>query len=114
MLNLALGHNLRECKMPIEFSYFLFSLLLTAYAMWRYFIQRERGLFYISLGFTFLTTSTILQLVESLIWVYVNITTLRLLKLSGLALFTCFAVLVVLALKEISKKPNEHFKHSKL
>jgi hypothetical protein len=103
--------------MPIEFSYFLFSLLLTAYAMWRYFMRRERGLFYLSLGFTFLTTSIILQLVESLIWIYgsqVNITTLRLLELGGLALFACFAVFVVLALKEISKKPNEYFKHSEL
>jgi len=51
-------------------------------------------------------TSTILQLVKSLIWIYgsqVNITALRLLELGGLALFACFAVFAVLALKEISK-----------
>jgi len=103
--------------MLMELSYVSFSLLLTAYALWRYFMRREKGLFYLSLGFTFLTTSTILQLVESLVWIYgsqVNITALRLLELGGLALFACFAVFVALALKEISKKPNEYFKHTKL
>jgi hypothetical protein len=92
--------------MLTEFSYVFFSLVLTAYAMWSYFMRRERGLFYLSLGFTFLTSSTILQLVKSLIWLHgsqVNITTLRLMELGSLALFAFFIICTIVALKKMAK-----------
>lgn len=93
----------------MEFSYVFFSVLLTAYAMWRYFMRRERGRFYLSLGFMFLTSSTMLQLVKSLIWIHgsqVNITTLRLLELGSLAFFACFIISAIIALREIFKASN--------
>jgi len=92
------------------FSYVFFSLLLTAYAMWRYFKRRDRGLFYLSLGSTLLTASTILQMVESLIWLHgsqMSITSLRLMELGSLALFAFFVICIVVALKKMTGSINQ-------
>lgn len=95
--------------MLIELNYVLFSVLLWGYSSWCYFKRREKGLLYLTLGFAFLTLSTMLQLTNSLIWAYriqASIMMLRLLELCGLALFACFTISVVVSLKEISKKSN--------
>lgn len=89
-------------NMLIEFSYISLSFLLTAYTIWCYFKRKERGLLYLTIGFTFLTSSTTLKMIKSLIWLYVtqiNIIMLRLLELGDLALFACFTICIILALR---------------
>jgi hypothetical protein len=64
---------------------------------------------YLTLGFIFLSASTALQLINSLIWTYgipVSLTMLRLLELGGLAFFACFTISVIIALREITKASN--------
>jgi len=93
----------------IELNYLFFSLPLLIYSAWRYSKRRERNMLYLTLGFAFLSASTTLQLINSLIWLYgiqVNITIQRLLELAGLAFFACFTITAIIALREISKTSN--------
>ena len=88
--------------MLIELNYVFFSLLLVIYGVYRYYKQRKRHLLYITLSFTFLTLSVIFQMLSStLIYlgIYFNVTVLRLLELGGLALFACFTISAIIALK---------------
>lgn len=93
--------------MLVEFNYVFFSLLLVIYSAWRYFERRERGILYLTLCFTSLALSTTLQMLNSLIWIYeirANITMLRLLELSGLALYASFTICTIITLKKIIRK----------
>ncbi len=93
----------------IELNYLFFSLLLLIYSAWRYSKRRERSMLYLILGFAFLSASTALQLINSLIWTYgisVSLIMLRLLELLGLAFFACFTISIIIALRELSKTSN--------
>lgn len=97
----------------IELNYIFLSLLLMIYSAWRYSRRRERSMLYLTLGFTFLALSTTLQMIKSLIWFYgtqVNILMLRFLELGGLALFACFTISTIIALREISKASSVGFR----
>ena len=93
-------------RLLIELNFVFFSILLVIYSSWRYFERRGRGLLYLTLSFTFLMLSTMLHMINSLIWIYgvsATITLTRLLELCGLAFFACFTITAVIALREISK-----------
>lgn len=96
--------------MLIELSYVFLSFLLMGYAVWRYFKQRERGLFYLTLGFTFLALSATFQMLNSQTWIYeilkYSIIMLRLLELGGLAFFACFIICTIIALRKIFAKTS--------
>jgi len=58
---------------------------------------------YFTLDFTFLALSAIVRMLSSTILVYgiyFNILVLRLIELSSLALFACFAICAIIALKK--------------
>ena len=87
----------------IELNYVFFSLLLVIYGAWRYYKQRKRHLLYFTLSFTFLTLSVIFEMLSSTLvylGIYFNVTVLRLLELGGLALFACFTICAIIALKK--------------
>lgn len=89
--------------MLIELNYVFLSLLLVIYGAWRYYKQRKRHLLYFIPSFTLLMLSVIFQMLSStLIYlgIYFNVTVLRLLELSGLALFACFTICAIIALKK--------------
>jgi len=89
-------------QMLVELNYVFFSLLLLIYCTWRYFKQKDKHSFYFTLSFTFLTLSAIFQTLSSILpyGIYFNVTVLRLLELSGLALFACFTISAIIALKK--------------
>ncbi len=89
-------------QMSIEASYVFLSLLLLIYCVWRYLRQRERHLLYFALGFTFLTFSTVFQTLNSTLpyGIYFSVSLLRLLELVALALFLCFTVCAIMALRK--------------
>ena len=89
--------------MLVELNYALFSLLLVAYSLWRYLKQRKGYLLYFTLGFTFLASSTTLQMLNAIArsyGIYLNVALLRLLELGGLALFAGFTICVMIALRK--------------
>lgn len=95
--------------MLVELNYVFFSFLLVVYIAWRYSKRRERGLLYLTLSFIFLASSTTLQMLNSLIWVYgtqPSVTMLRLLELNSLALFACFTISAIIALGKILETSN--------
>lgn len=96
--------------MLIEVNYVVFSLLLTVYSIRSYYKQREKHLLYVTLSFTFLALSATAQMLNSLIGGYGTqpIVIVRLLKLGGIALYACFAISAIIALKEYSKVPLTH------
>jgi hypothetical protein len=89
-------------QMLIELNYVFFSLLLLIYCIWRYLKQRKKHLLYFALCFTFLTLSAIFQTLNSTLpyGIYFNVTVLRFLELSGLALFVCFTICAIIALRK--------------
>jgi len=89
-------------QMLVELNYIFFSLLLVVYAVWRYFKQQNKRFFYFTLSFTFLTLSAIFRALNSILpyGIYFNVTVLRLLELFALALFACFTVCAIIALKK--------------
>ncbi len=92
--------------MLVELNSVFFSLLLVIYSSWRYFERRERGLLYLTLSFMFLMLSAKLHMVNSLILIYgitATITLIRLLELCTAALFACFTITAVIALRKISE-----------
>jgi hypothetical protein len=90
--------------MLIELNYVLFSSLVLVYSLWRYFKRKERGMLYLTLGFTFLALSTTLQMLNSLIWYGTPAILIRVLELSSLALFACFTITTIITLRKISAK----------
>lgn len=99
--------------MLIELNYVFLSILLVVYGAWRYFKRKEKHLLHLTLSFTFLTLSAIVQMFTSPRLIYVlayvipiNVTVLRLLELVGLALFACFIISAIIALREISTKTS--------
>jgi len=89
-------------RMLTELNYVFFSLLLVIYGVWRYYKQRKKHLLYFTLSFTFLGLSSIFQMLGStLIYlgIYFNVTVLRLIELIGLALFACFIIGAIIALR---------------
>jgi hypothetical protein len=91
----------------VEANHVFLIVLLIIYSIWLYFRRKERGLLYMALGFAFLLSSTAVQMVYSLMPYYgvqVNIATLRFIELGSLALFVCFTVSTIIALKKISTK----------
>jgi len=91
-------------KMLIELNYIFFSLILVIYSAWHYFRKRNRHLLYFTLSLTLLALSATFQMLSlTLIYlgIYFNVTALRLLELIGLALFACFTICVIVALKKI-------------
>jgi len=89
-------------QMLVELNYIFFSLLLVVYTVWRYFKQQNKRFFYFTLSFTFLTLSAIFRALNSILpyGIYFNVTVLRLLELFALALFACFTVCAIIALKK--------------
>ena len=95
--------------MIIELNYIFLSFLLVVFSAWYYFKQKERGLLYLTLGFTFLALSATLQMLNSQIWIYEilnSVITLRLLELGGLAFFVCFTICAIIALRKIFAKTS--------
>jgi len=92
--------------MLVELNYIFFSLLLVIYSAWRYFRQRERHMLHLTICFTLLTFSITLQILTSTWWTYIMHLKipLRLLELSGLALYTGFTISTILTLRKISAK----------
>ena len=89
--------------MLVELNYVFFSLLLVIYSMRRYFKQQKRHMLYFTLSFTFQALSAIFQMLSSkmvYLGIYFNLTVLRLLELSSLALFACFTICTIIALKK--------------
>jgi len=89
-------------EMLIELNYVLFSLLILIYCIWRYFKQQNKRFFYFTLSFTFLTLSAIFRALNSILpyGIYFNVTVLRPLELFALALFACFTICAIIALKK--------------
>jgi hypothetical protein len=88
--------------MLVELSYLLFGILLIVYAAWMFFRRKERHILFLTLGFTFLELSILLQILNLTWWVHIyqfNIDP-RFLELGGLAFFAIFIVTAILALKE--------------
>jgi len=96
--------------MLIELNYVVFSFLLAVYSARSFFKRREKHLLYVTLSFTFLAFSATVQMLNSLIGGYGTqpIVILRLLKLGGIALYACFAISAIIALKEYSQVPLTH------
>lgn len=90
--------------MLIELNYVFFSFLLVFYVAWRYFKRRERHILYLTLSFAFLALSTTLQMLNSWIFGTQPIIMLKFLELGGLALFACFTICTVIALRKITHK----------
>ena len=93
-------------SVPIDLAYFSLSLILAVYAAFRYFRQRNRDLLLFTLSFAFLVASTTPQLVKEIAnayTVYFSILTQRILEITALALFVCFAATAVFAIMERSK-----------
>ena len=86
--------------MLVELSYVLFTFLLVAYGIWCYSKKRERILLHLTLSFAFLASSTTLQMLKVLLFGKFGIFVLRLIELSGLALFACFTILAAITLRE--------------
>lgn len=101
-----------EVQMFIELSFVLFSLLLVIYSAWCHHKRGSKGYLHLTLSFGFLTLSTTLQMIISLMWTYGvsdSIVLIRLLELLALALFSCFTITAVVALRKICKdNENEH------
>ena len=91
--------------MLIELNYVFFSLLLVIYSGWHYFRRKNKHLLYPTISFTFLALSATVQLLISpKLVVYIipfNAPVLKLLRLGGLALFACFTIFAVIALRKI-------------
>lgn len=89
-------------QMLVELNYVFFTLLLVIYSAWRYYKQRKRPLLHSTLCFTFLALSAIFQTASSTIvyGIYFNVTVLKFLELSSLALFACFTICAIIALKK--------------
>lgn len=94
--------------MLVEPNYVFFSFLLVVYGLWRYFKRRERHMLYLTISFTFLALSKTLHMLNSLLWVFGTqpIRMLRFLELGGLALFSCFIISAIIALRETSAKTS--------
>jgi hypothetical protein len=95
--------------MLIKLNYALFSLLLVAYCLWRYLKQRGRHLLYFTLGFTFLASSTTLQVLNAIArsyGIYLSVALLRPLELGGLALFGGFTICAIIALRKSISSPQ--------
>jgi len=91
----------------VELNFVLFSFALLFYSAWHYFKRRDRYLFYLTLCFTFLALSNTLQMFISMAWIYnvpINLTALRLLELGVLALYACFTICAIEALRKILEK----------
>ncbi|MDH5733090.1 MAG: hypothetical protein OEY88_04825 [Candidatus Bathyarchaeota archaeon] len=89
-------------KMLIELNYVFFSLILVIYSAWHYFRKRNRHLLYFTLSLTFLALSATFQMLSSTLihlGIYLHVTVSRLLELGGLALFACFTIGAIIALK---------------
>ena len=89
-------------QMLVEMSFILSSLLLLVYSIWRYLkIRKNKQSSYFILSFVFLTFSAIFQAFNSILpyGIYFNVTVLRLFELGALALFACFTISAVVALK---------------
>jgi len=89
--------------MLVELSYIFFGLLLMIYSIWRYYKQRKSHLLYFTLSLTFLALSATFQMLSSAtvyLGIYFNVSMLKLLELGGLALFACFTICAIIALKK--------------
>lgn len=97
----------REIQMLVEFNFVLFSFILLFYSARHYFKRKDRYLFYLTLCFTFLALSNTLQMFTSIAWVYniqINLIILKLLELVVLALYACFTICAIVALRKILEK----------
>ena len=100
--------------MLIELNYVFFSLLLVIYGAWRYFKRKDKYLFYLTISFTFLALSAIVQTLTSpKLAIYIipfDTPVLKLLQLGGLALFACFTICTIISLRKIiheTTKPHD-------
>jgi len=85
----------------IESAFILLSSLLMIYSAARYVKRRIKSILYFTVCFAFLTLSITLLLIDSLAWFPATITMLRLIEITGLALYTCFIIIAIIALREI-------------
>lgn len=93
-------------EMLVELNYVIFSVLLLIYVSWRYFKQRKSGLRYLALSSVFLILSTTVRMIgsqESIYGIPTNLALKRLVELGGLALFTCFTIAAVVAIRRMSE-----------
>lgn len=94
-----------EIYVLIALNYVILSLLVVAYAAWRYSKQRKKHLLYFALCFAFQALSAIFQMfsstmVRGYLGLHLNVAVLRLLELGGLALFAGFTIFAIIALKK--------------
>jgi heme A synthase len=95
----------RVRQMLVELSYLFFSLLLVIYCAWRFFKRKGKIMLHFLLSLIFLASSLSVQAAISITPIYGTqpLVIVRLIELSGLALFAGFTIFLVLALGKISK-----------
>lgn len=94
-----------EIYVLIALNYVFLSLLVVAYAAWRYLKRQKKPLLYFTLCFAFQALSAIFQMfgstmVRGYLGIRLNVTGLRLLELGGLALFAGFTLFAIIALRK--------------
>jgi len=97
--------------MLIELNYVFFSFLLVVYGTWRYLRRKNKYLLYLTTSFTFLAMSAMVQMLSSpklaVHIIYLNAPVLKLLRLGGLALFACFTICAIMALRKIIQETTK-------
>ena len=89
-------------SIQVELTYAFFSLVLLIYSGWRYSKRKEKKLLYPTVSFAFLALSTIVRMFSSTILVgRIDAKVIKLLELGGLALFACFTICAIIALRKI-------------
>jgi hypothetical protein len=88
--------------MLLELNYVFFSFLLMILSAWYYFRRRDRYLLYLTLCFTFLTLSNILQMFIFATWIYGTL--LQTLRIVALSLYACFTICAIIALRKVIAK----------
>jgi len=88
--------------MLVELNYVFFSFVLLLCSILYYLKRKNRYLLYLTLCFTFLMLSNILQVFISMPWI-LGIA-FRFLELGALALYACFTICTIITLRIILKK----------
>jgi len=89
--------------MLVELTVILFSLILAVYSTSRYLKAKIKSMLHFTVCFAFLTASTTLVLIDSLVWFPATMTVLRLIEVASLALYTCFTIIMIIALRKLSE-----------
>jgi len=89
--------------MLVELVFILFSLILTVYSASRYRKAKIKSMLHFTACFAFLTASTTFVLIDSSVWFPATMTVLRLIEVASLALYACFAIIIIIVLRKLSE-----------